>query len=75
MLDGMGVLVDCSCSKFFLVMINLTCDSTGPQQSGIITTIAFIVMRETYPVALLEGKASRLRKETGNPAYRSELSL
>jgi hypothetical protein len=56
-------------------MVNFTYDSTDPQQSGIITTIAFIVMRETYPVALLEGKASRLRKETGTPAYRSELAL
>jgi hypothetical protein len=31
-------------------------------------------MRETYPVVLLERKASRLRKETGNPAYRSKLA-
>jgi MFS family permease len=31
-------------------------------------------MRETYPVILLERKAARLRKETGNPAYRSKLA-
>jgi hypothetical protein len=61
------------CSVLF--MVNFTWDSTDPQQSGIITTIAFIVMRETYPVVLLEGQASRLRKETGNPAYRSKLAL
>lgn len=70
----MGVLVDCHCGKYVLVMVNFTWDSTDPQQSGIITTLAFIVMRETYPVVLLERKASRLRKETGNPAYRSKLA-
>src|ERR1700679_2815063 len=31
-------------------------------------------MRETYPIVLLERKAARLRKETGNPAYRSKLA-
>jgi hypothetical protein len=36
--------------------------------------VAFIVMRETYPIALLERKAARLRKETGNPNYRSKLA-
>lgn len=31
------------------------------------------VMRETYPPILLERKAAKLRKETGNPAIRSAL--
>lgn len=31
-------------------------------------------MQETYPIVLLERKAARLRKETGNPAYRSKLA-
>jgi len=31
-------------------------------------------MEETYPVVLLERKAAKLRKETGNPAYRSRLA-
>jgi hypothetical protein len=31
-------------------------------------------MRETYPIVLLERKATKLRKETGNPAYRSKLA-
>lgn len=32
------------------------------------------ILRETYPPILLERKASRLRKETGNPNYRSKLA-
>lgn len=31
-------------------------------------------MEETYPVVLLERKAAKLRKETGNTAYRSRLA-
>ena len=32
------------------------------------------MLRETYPVVLLERKAARLRKETGNSNYRSRLA-
>lgn len=32
-------------------------------------------MRETYPPVLLERKAARLRKETGNSAYRSKMAI
>ena len=32
-------------------------------------------MRETYPVVLLERKAARLRKETGNTALKSKMAL
>lgn len=34
----------------------------------------FVVLRETYPAVLLERKAARFRKETGNPNYRSKLA-
>ncbi|KAH8897282.1 MFS general substrate transporter, partial [Thozetella sp. PMI_491] len=37
---------------------------------GVVTIVAFAVLRETYPPVLLERKAARLRKETGNPLYR-----
>lgn len=36
--------------------------------------MTLVVLRETYPVVLLERKAARLRKETGNPDYRSKLA-
>ncbi|KAK9442372.1 cycloheximide resistance protein [Metarhizium brunneum] len=42
--------------------------------AGLVTIIALAVLRETYPPVLLERKASRLRKDTGNPNYRSKLT-
>lgn len=39
-----------------------------------VSIFAFAVLRETYPIVLLERKAARLRKETGNPLYRSKLA-
>ncbi|KAK1975028.1 major facilitator superfamily transporter [Colletotrichum cereale] len=41
---------------------------------GVVCIIAFLVLRETYPPVLLEKKAARIRKETGNPSYRSSLA-
>ncbi|KAG6994163.1 hypothetical protein G7Y79_00046g082140 [Physcia stellaris] len=41
---------------------------------GAITIIGFVVLRETYSPVLLERKARKLRKETGNPALRSKLA-
>ncbi|KAL1980636.1 hypothetical protein VTN96DRAFT_3887 [Rasamsonia emersonii] len=41
--------------------------------SGVATIVCFLVLRETYAPVLLERKAARLRKETGNPAYQSRL--
>jgi multidrug resistance protein len=41
---------------------------------GVVTIFTFIVLRETYPIVLLERKAARLRKKTGNPNYRSKLA-
>ncbi|MCJ1265020.1 hypothetical protein MMC22_004895 [Lobaria immixta] len=41
---------------------------------GVVTILTLVVLRETYPVVLLERKAARLRKETGNPDYRSKLA-
>ncbi|KAK0105301.1 hypothetical protein ONS95_004316 [Cadophora gregata] len=41
---------------------------------GAVTILAFIVLRETYPPVLLERKATKLRKATGNPIYKSKLA-
>lgn len=41
--------------------------------SGTASTIALILLRETYPPVILARKAARLRKETGNEALRSKL--
>ncbi|KAF5001457.1 hypothetical protein FGRMN_1053 [Fusarium graminum] len=41
--------------------------------TGAITVMAFLFMRETYAYAILEKKAKKLRKETGNPKLRSAL--
>ncbi|KAG5763470.1 hypothetical protein H9Q72_008426 [Fusarium xylarioides] len=41
--------------------------------AGAITVVALIFMRETYAYALLEKKAKKLRKETGNTKLRSIL--
>ncbi|KAI1339595.1 major facilitator superfamily domain-containing protein [Xylariaceae sp. FL0016] len=42
---------------------------------GAVTVLAFAVLRETYPPVLLERKAARIRKETGNPYFRSKVAL
>ena len=36
--------------------------------------MGFVVLRETYPPVILERKAKKLRKETGNPDLRSKLA-
>ncbi|KIH90238.1 Major Facilitator Superfamily protein [Sporothrix brasiliensis 5110] len=41
--------------------------------SGFLSVVFFFSMRETYAPLLLERKARRLRKETGNPLLRSKL--
>ncbi|KAF9765128.1 hypothetical protein IL306_002639 [Fusarium sp. DS 682] len=41
--------------------------------AGAITILAFVFMRETYAYSLLEKKAKKLRKETGNTKLRSAL--
>lgn len=43
-------------------------------QIGVVTVIAFCVLRETYPPVLLERKAARLTRQTGNASYRSKLA-
>lgn len=43
--------------------------------SGIVTISTFLFMKETYAPAILERKAARLRKETGNAKLRSKLTL
>jgi multidrug resistance protein len=46
---------------------------TDKQQAGVATLISFFVFRETYGPELLERKAARLRKETGDSNYQSKL--
>ncbi|KAF2691686.1 MFS general substrate transporter [Lentithecium fluviatile CBS 122367] len=41
---------------------------------GVVTIIAFCILRETYTPVLLERKAIRLRRATGNTSYRSKLA-
>lgn len=43
--------------------------------SGFITIIMLFVMKESYAPVLLQRKAKRLRKETGNPLLRSKLDI
>ena len=43
-------------------------------QCGATTLVAFFILRETYAPILLERKAARLRKETGNNKYQSKMS-
>lgn len=42
--------------------------------AGIVTIVCFIFLSETYAPIVLERKAERMRKETGNPALRSALA-
>ncbi|KAI0110817.1 MFS general substrate transporter [Nemania sp. FL0031] len=39
---------------------------------GVGTIVSFVVFRETYAPRILERKAAKLRKETGNPQYQSK---
>ncbi|KAF4854475.1 Efflux pump radE [Colletotrichum siamense] len=41
---------------------------------AVVSIFMFLVLKETYPPVLLERKAARLRKETGNPNFRSSLA-
>ncbi|KAH6657513.1 major facilitator superfamily domain-containing protein [Truncatella angustata] len=41
--------------------------------SGITTLVSLFVLRETYAPEILERKAAKLRKETGNTGYQSKL--
>ena len=41
---------------------------------AVVAIFTFVFLSETYPVVLLERKAARLRKETGNSQYRSKLA-
>lgn len=48
---------------------------THQNQIGVVTIVAFGVLRESYAPVLLERKAARLRKEMRNPEYCSKLAL
>ncbi|TDZ17190.1 Efflux pump radE [Colletotrichum orbiculare MAFF 240422] len=41
---------------------------------GVVSVVSLLIQRETYPPVLLERKAASLRKQTGNPGYRSGLA-
>ncbi|KAK0271390.1 hypothetical protein LTR91_025323 [Friedmanniomyces endolithicus] len=43
--------------------------------TGAVTIAGFLFMRETYAPVILERRAKRLRKETGNPDLRSKLAI
>ena len=43
--------------------------------SGLATILCFFVARETYAPVLLERKAARLRKSTGNQQLKSKMDL
>ncbi|KAH6672043.1 multidrug resistance protein [Halenospora varia] len=43
--------------------------------AGVLSIAMFLFLNETYPVILLEKKAARLRKETGNTNLRSALTM
>ena len=43
--------------------------------TAVTAIVALFVLRETYPVTLLERKTKRLQKETGNMALRSKLDF
>ncbi|KAF1952477.1 MFS general substrate transporter, partial [Byssothecium circinans] len=42
--------------------------------TGIVSIVAFFVLKETYPPVLLERKAAKIRKETGDERYHSKLA-
>ena len=46
---------------------------TDKTQTAVLLLVALLVQKETYPPVLLERKAARLRKETGNDKLRSAL--
>jgi len=43
--------------------------------AGVATVLGMVILRETYAPVLLERKAKRLRKETGNPLLKSKLDM
>lgn len=65
---------------FWVISMAVSCSSTpvwnsltNGRQAGTVTLAALFVLKETYPPVLLERKAARLRKETGDPKYESKL--
>ena len=43
-------------------------------QAGVVTVLCGFFMRESYAPVMLERKAARLRKSTGNSEYKSKMS-
>lgn len=48
---------------------------TNELQAGIVSALMLVFLKETYPVVLLERKAARLRKSTGNSNLRSTMTV
>ena len=78
----MGVLGDYDCckflpSKFRGVLRSSTLDPLSSAdtwaKSGVVVLASLLIIRETYPPTLLEKKARRLRKRTGNGLLQSRL--
>ncbi|KAI3556005.1 hypothetical protein CABS03_09624 [Colletotrichum abscissum] len=60
-----GFLVEAKGWRWVFWIITIT--------SGAVTLASFFVLRESYAPVLLERKAARLRKETGNEKYQSRM--
>lgn len=44
-------------------------------QSGLVSVLGFVILRESYPVIILQRKTKRLQRATGNPNLLSKLAL
>lgn len=66
---ALGVLVDHDSRKYRLASLTLLCLNADNVQAGVVTLACFFVLKETMASIILEKKAIRLRKETGNPNY------
>jgi len=60
-----GYLVDATSWRFVFRLLTII--------GGVTSIACFLFMKESYGPYLLEKKAARLRKETGNPNLRSKL--
>ena len=70
----MGILGCLSCCKHLELKPIKTYSAANPRKIAVVSVITVIVLRETYPVVLLERKAAKIRRETGRADYRSRLA-
>ncbi|KAK3075697.1 hypothetical protein LTR53_000739 [Teratosphaeriaceae sp. CCFEE 6253] len=72
----MGPVIGPVCGGFFeCLLTSLPIFWVIAIVTGVIAIGGFFFMRETYAPTILERKAQRLRKETGNPDLRSKLAI